>query len=77
MSGFAFVLDILEYMEILKKKYISGIFILLLSVLACQPVFAVGWREILFVIIVAAFLLGPPIYRFFRRLENHRKPKDE
>jgi hypothetical protein len=64
-------------MEILKKKYISGIFILLLSVLACQPVFAIGWREILFVIIVAAFLLGPPVYRFFRRLVNSRKQKDK
>ena len=48
-----------------------------LGMLACEPIFAIGWREILFVMIVAAFLLGPPIYRFFRRLENSRRQKDK
>jgi hypothetical protein len=48
-----------------------------MSVVACEPVFAIGWREILFVIVLAVFLLGPPVYRFLRRLENYRMRKDK
>jgi hypothetical protein len=44
----------------------------LLVILACQPVIAIGWREILFITILAALLIGPPVYRFFRRLEKAR-----
>jgi hypothetical protein len=59
----------------MKNNFITGMTILLLSMLACEPVFAIGWREILFVIILGAFLLGPLLYRFLRRLENIRRRK--
>jgi len=61
----------------MKYNFIIGITVLLLSVIACEPVFAIGWREILFVIVLAVFLIGPPVYRFLRRLENHRRRKDK
>jgi hypothetical protein len=50
---------------------------LLLGVVACQPVFAIGWRELIFVIVIMALLLVPPAYRFLRKLENFRKQKDK
>jgi hypothetical protein len=61
----------------MKNNFIIGIAVLLLGVIACEPVFAIGWKEILFVIVLATFLLGPPIYRFLRRLENIRRRKDK
>lgn len=59
----------------MKRNGIAGATILFLSTLACEPIFAIGWREILFVIVLAAFLIGPPVYRFLRRLENYRSHK--
>jgi hypothetical protein len=61
----------------MNKKLWAGSTVLLLSMLACQPVFAIGWREILFIIILAAFLLGPPVYRFMRRFDRSKRDKDK
>jgi len=61
----------------MKRRIGAGSTILLLGVIACEPVFAIGWRELFFVILLAAFLLGPPIYRFLRRLEDYRRQKDK
>ena len=47
-----------------------GILPLLLSSLACQPVIAIGGNEILLVLVLSAVLLGPPIYRIARRVEQ-------
>jgi len=64
-------------MILMKNNHFIGIAVLLLGVIACEPIFAVGWREIIFVFVLAAFLLGPPVYRFFRRLENRRGQKNK
>jgi hypothetical protein len=61
----------------MKKEVFAGFSILLLGMLACQPIFAIGWREIFIVFILAAIVFGPPVYRFFRRLENYRRQKDK
>jgi hypothetical protein len=53
-----------------------GLSALVFGTLACQPVIAIGWREGLFIFLLMALLIGPPVYRFFRRLEDHRKRKD-
>jgi membrane protein YdbS with pleckstrin-like domain len=45
----------------------------MISLFACQPVIAIGWREILFVFILVAIVFGPPIYRFIRKIEDFRK----
>jgi hypothetical protein len=55
------------------KKFLFGWAVLLLSTFACEPVFAIGWEELLLFFVLLAILLGPPIYRFFRRLEEFRK----
>ena len=59
------------------KKFSASLIVLLLGVVACEPVFAIGWKEILFVFILAALALGPPVYRFIRRLEEYRRRKDK
>ena len=58
-------------------RFLAGLLVLQLSALACQPVIAIGWREGFFILLVAAILLGPPVYRFFRRLEEYLKQKDK
>ena len=59
----------------MNKKFLCGIFVLIFSLLACKPVFAIGWNELLFLFLLMAWLLGPPLYKFFRRLEEFRKHK--
>jgi hypothetical protein len=44
-----------------------------ISLLACEPVIAIGWKEIFYVFIFAAILLGPPLYRLIRRAEEFLK----
>jgi len=44
---------------------------------ACEPMIAIGKYEFLILIGLMAFLLGPPIYRFIRRVEKLLKRKDE
>jgi len=61
----------------MNKNILAGISILLLNTLACEPVIAIGWKEILFVVILLAFLFGPPVYRLIRRIENSLKQKDK
>jgi len=61
----------------MNNKIMAGVFVLLLSTLACQPVFAIGWKEAFFVFILIAFLIGPPVYRFLRKIESSLKNKDK
>jgi hypothetical protein len=48
----------------------AGISLLVIGVLACRPVIAIGWEEFLLLFVFIAFLLGPPLYRFIRRIQN-------
>ena len=62
----------------MNKKFLLGILPLLLGVLACQPVIAIGRNEFLLVLLLFAVLLGPPLYKMARRLEEffQRRKKD-
>ncbi len=40
--------------------------VLTLGLLACRPVFAIGWEELLILILLIAFLLGPTIFKLAR-----------
>ena len=59
----------------MKKRLYAAISVLFLAMLACEPVFAIGWRELFVVFLLAAFVFGPPLYRFFRQLEKFREQK--
>jgi hypothetical protein len=61
----------------MNRNVLTGISVLLLSALACEPVIAIGWREIFIVLGLIVFLLGPPIYRFIRRVEIFLKKKNK
>jgi hypothetical protein len=61
----------------MNKNILAGISVLLLSTFACEPVFAIGWKEVLFVFILVAFLIGPPVYRFIRKIEKLYNQKDK
>jgi len=61
----------------MKRNLWAGLSALLLSTLACEPVIAIGWKEILFVFVLMAFMFGPPIYRFIRKVENWRRQKEK
>jgi hypothetical protein len=57
----------------MNKRVLIGFYALFLSALACEPVIAVGWKEIFFVVIFVSILFGPPLYRFIRRVEDFLK----
>ena len=39
---------------------------IILSLLACRPVFAIGWGELAILILLILFLLGPVLFRLAR-----------
>lgn len=53
---------------------------LILSLLACRPVFAIGWGELVILFVVIAFLLGPVLWKFARAwnaYQESQKKKQE
>ena len=62
----------------MNKKFLIRLLLLLLGSLACQPVIAIGRNEFLLVLLLIAVLLGPPLYRLARRVEEflQRRNKD-
>jgi hypothetical protein len=61
----------------MNKRFLIGTLAVLISTLGCEPIFAFGWRELFFVFLLFAFLLGPPLYRFIRRVEKFLKHEKE
>ena len=59
----------------MRREIKVSLAVLLLGTLACEPVIAIGWKEIVFVFLVMAFVFGPPVYRFLRKLEKTREKK--
>jgi hypothetical protein len=57
----------------MNKRFLSRLVVLLFSTMACRPVIAIGWEEFLLFFILIAFLLGPPVYRFIRRIDDFRE----
>ncbi|MEJ2412400.1 MAG: hypothetical protein P8Y34_05305 [Anaerolineales bacterium] len=49
--------------------------LLVLANLACRPVITIGWGELLLLGLLAALLLGPLLFRFFRR-RGERQDQD-
>jgi len=57
----------------MKKRFQYSLLALLISTLACEPMLAIGRNEFLILVIIVLALLGPPIYRFIRRVEDFLK----
>jgi hypothetical protein len=57
------------------NRFGVGLSALLLVTLACRPVITVGWGEFLIFAVLVVLLIGPPVYRFLRKLEKSREQK--
>lgn len=65
-------------MKSINLKLFAAWTVLTLATLACEPVFVVGWQELTLVLLLAAFLVGPLVYRVLRawiRFQDSRKNK--
>ena len=51
--------------------------VLILTTLACRPVLAISWNEFLIIGVLFTVLLGPPLYRFIRRVEEFFKSREK
>lgn len=56
-----------------RRSIYSGILVLGLAALACRPVFAIGWPELLILVVLIAVLLGPVLFRFYRFLDKVKR----
>lgn len=60
---------------------LPAVIALLLSLIACRPVFAIGWDELFIIVLLVAFLLGPLLFRLGRAWskfkESERKRQDK
>jgi hypothetical protein len=59
------------------RRFLYGLLALVISTLACEPVIAVGKNELLCLLVLIVVLLGPPIYKFARRVEEFLKHKEK
>jgi hypothetical protein len=54
------------------KRYaiLFGMVALWMPVLACRPIIAIGWPELIILVVLIAFLLGPLLFRLYRILDK-------
>jgi hypothetical protein len=57
----------------MNKRILYGLLALIVSTLACEPVIAIGKNELLCLLVLTLVLLGPPLYKFARRVEEFLK----
>jgi hypothetical protein len=46
---------------------------LCLALLSCEPVFAIGWPELVTLVVIIVILLGPLMFRIYRFLDKIQK----
>lgn len=57
----------------LNKRFLYAFLALFLGTLACEPMIGIGQNELLCLLIVGIVLLGPPLYRFAKRVDKFLK----
>ena len=57
----------------MNTRFLYGLIALVISTLACQPVIAIGRNELLCLLVLIIVLLGPPLYKFAKRVEQFLK----
>jgi hypothetical protein len=57
------------------KRYaiLFGMVALWMPALACRPIIAIGWPELIILVVLIAFLLGPLLFRLYRFLDKIQK----
>jgi len=56
-----------------RRPAVTGLIVLLLGLLACRPVIAIGWPEFTILVLLIAVLLGPLMFRLYRFLDKVQK----
>jgi hypothetical protein len=59
------------------SRYYLALIFLLLSTVACRPVITIGWQEIGILVVLLLILLGPPLYRLFKRYDEFQNWKSK
>ena len=52
---------------------IIAILAICLALLSCEPVFAIGWPEMVTLVVIIVILLGPLMFRIYRFLDKIQK----
>jgi hypothetical protein len=60
-------------MKIKRYSVLLGITALWIAVFACRPVIAIGWPELIVLILLIAILMGPLMFRLYRFLDKVQK----
>ena len=55
------------------RHILLALLLLILSSSACRPVFAIGWTELVILVIIIAFLLGPYLLKLYRTYDKIKK----
>jgi hypothetical protein len=45
--------------------------------LACRPVIAIGWPELLILLVLLGILFGPPLFRLYTWLQKYRSEQHD
>jgi len=56
-----------------RSPILAGAAGLLFGLLACRPIFVIGWDELAIIILLVTFLLGSILFRFFRTWNAHQE----
>lgn len=60
-----------------RNTILIAIVIIWLALLACRPIFAIGWTELIILLIIIIFLLGPYLLRLYRTLDKIKKASED
>ena len=62
-------------MKILKIRppTLAFLIIFMVSLLSCRPIVAIGWPELVILVVLIAFLLRPLLFRLYRFLDKVQK----
>jgi hypothetical protein len=55
----------------------ASLIVLLLSLLSCRPIIAIGWTEIVIIVVLVAVLLGPLLFRIYRFIDRVQRASKE
>lgn len=56
-----------------KSKIYITLAVLISSLLACRPIIAIGWTEIIIIVVLILVLLGPFLFRVYRFIDKVQK----
>lgn len=62
------------------RAIIAPFSLIILSTLACRPVLTIGWSEMGILAVILIVLLGPSLFKFYKRFDefkNWKNDKDE